>query len=107
MPAAITLAVTLCRFVMESAGISGASLFNISWLMPVFGVYFAILCLRQGMGYGGFTWIFLLYTLAVRVPVVLLSVIDQAAGLYEKFIRDHGSSPLDVEARYLLGFSTR
>ena len=81
MPAAVTLAVTLCRFVMEVAGIPGAALLNISWLMPVIGVYLTLLCLRQGMGYGGFTWTFLLYTLAARVPVVLLSVMGQAAGL--------------------------
>lgn len=81
MPAAVTLAGTLCRFVMEAVGIPGASMLNIAWLMPVFGVYFAIICLRQGMGYGGFTWTFLLYTLVARLPVILLSLIGQASGL--------------------------
>lgn len=80
-PAIITLAATLIRFVMEAVGVAGSSVFNISLLIPVFAVYFTVLCLRQGMGYGGFMATLLLYTLAARLPVLILSAIGQTTGL--------------------------
>ena len=77
IPFLITLAVLLIRFVLEVAGIAGASVLNITWLMPIFGVYLSIVCLRQEMGFGRFITTFLLYTLAVRLPVVMVRVLPE------------------------------
>jgi hypothetical protein len=63
IPAVITLAVTLLRLVGElqnwspvlfnkSAG-GGGSLVGISWLIPVFGAYFAVRLVRAGHGPAG------------------------------------------------------
>ena len=60
VPAIVTLAVTLLRLVGElqnwspglfnkSAG-GGGALIGISWLIPVFGVYFAVRLVRMGCG---------------------------------------------------------
>ena len=60
VPAVITLAVTLLRLVGElekwspslfnpSAG-GGGALVGISWLIPVFGIYFALKLVRRGEG---------------------------------------------------------
>ncbi len=83
IPALITLAITLLRLGAEfmdlppwlankSAGGMGA-LIGISWLPPIFGIYFA----RKLMGATGRLWWNLLktlfaYGLAARIPVIII-----------------------------------
>ena len=60
VPALIALAITIVRLVGELAGGSsalfnreaggGGALVGIVWLVPIFGVYFAIKLVRQGLG---------------------------------------------------------
>ena len=83
VPSLITLAITLLRLGAElmdlpswlankSAGGIGA-LIGISWLPPIFGVYFAM----KLMGASGKLWwnlfkTLLLYGLAARIPVIII-----------------------------------
>jgi pimeloyl-ACP methyl ester carboxylesterase len=81
LPALITLGVTLLRFIFESAELPGASLLNISFLIPVFVVTFSVRSLRDGRGYGGYIGVLMLYTASARIPALLLTLLGQATGL--------------------------
>lgn len=76
----ITLGVVLLRFVLEAAGLPGAPIFDPAYLVPVFAVTISIGGLRNGMGYRGFLGAFLLYTLMVRLAVVLMIFIGKTTG---------------------------
>ncbi|MBM3265800.1 MAG: hypothetical protein FJY97_20595, partial [candidate division Zixibacteria bacterium] len=81
----VTLGVVLARFIFEVAGLPGASLFDLSFLVPVFAVTLSIGCLRNGMGYLGYLGTFLLYTLLVRMVVVGLIVVGDLTGWGREF----------------------
>lgn len=81
IPLAVTLAVLLVRFVMEAAETGGRSYLNITYLIPVFAVYLSYVSVVKDMGFGGFQVTFILYTLAVRLSVILLSLAGEASGL--------------------------
>ncbi len=86
VPAVITLAVTLLRLVGElqqwssalfnrSAG-GGGAIVGIVWLVPVFGIYFALKLAREGEGPGKVGRAFGLVLLAL----VVMPVVGMAAG---------------------------
>jgi uncharacterized protein len=81
IPLSVTLAILGLRFVMEAAVLDGRSYLNIGYLIPVFAVYISRICLRNGLGYGSFLGTFMLYTVAVRLAVILLSLLGEASGL--------------------------
>jgi hypothetical protein len=90
VPAVITLAVTLLRLVGElqkwspslfnrEAG-GGGALVGIVWLVPIFGIYFALRLAREGEGPGRLLRAFAFVLLAlVLMPVV--GAVGGAAGL--------------------------
>lgn len=81
IPLSVTLAVLGLRFVMEAAVLDGRAYLNIAYLIPVFAVYISRICLRDGLGYGGFLGTFMLYTLAARLVVIVLSLLGEASGM--------------------------
>jgi hypothetical protein len=86
VPAVITLAVTLLRLVGELQGWSstlfnrdaggGGAIVGIVWLIPIFGIYFALRLAREGEGPGKIGRAFGLWLLAL----VVLPATGAAAG---------------------------
>ncbi len=89
VPALIALAITIVRLVGELAGGSsalfsseadgGGALVGIVWLVPIFGVYFAIKLVRQGFGPEsagkviGLAVLGLVAAVAIVLPVILIT----------------------------------
>ena len=89
VPALIALAITLVRLAGELSGGSsllfnrdaggGGALIGIAWLVPIFGIYFAVKLVRQGFGPAsagkviGFTVGGVVAAVVIALPVFLLT----------------------------------
>jgi pimeloyl-ACP methyl ester carboxylesterase len=85
LPVLITLGLAAVQFILEATGPAGSTLINISWFIPIIAIWLTMTCLRNDRGYGGFISSFLLYTVAVRLPVILLTVIGKTTDLGEAY----------------------
>lgn len=85
LPVIITLGLAAVQFLLEATGLVGSTIINIAWLIPIMVVWLTVICLRSEMGYGGFIGSLLLYTAAVRVPVILLTILGKSTGLGEAY----------------------
>jgi|GEM_PF-713187 hypothetical protein len=81
LPVLITLGLAALQFILEAAGLTGSTLINIAWLIPIMVIWMTTTCLRNRMGYGGFIGSLMLYTAAVRLPVIVLTIVGKMTGL--------------------------
>ena len=81
LPLVVTWGLVVLWFVLDVTALMAGGPFSINWTIPAAAAWLSVICLRAGRGYGGFLSAVLLYTVGVRLLIILLAILGKTTGL--------------------------